>query len=100
MKEGFQHPYYYHAASLLMSVAPGMLGGCASATTIGYDANVKVDLFAYKTFAVIPWPRSVTATASLTECDAMAAVTRAIKSSMTKHGYREVPIEEADVIPK
>jgi hypothetical protein len=98
MKAGLQNFYFPHAASLLLCVAPGMLGGCTTATTIGYDANVKVDLFAYKTYAVLPWPRTVMASASIGTLDAMAAVTRATKATMNQNGYKEVPVAEADLV--
>jgi hypothetical protein len=77
---------------------PGKLGGSASTTSVGYDANVKVDLFAFKTYSVLPWPLAVTASSSFEEVDAMSAVTRAMRITMTRQDFKELPMHEADLV--
>ena len=95
---GFRYAFYHYAVSLLLAVGCGMFSGCTTVTSAGYDANDKVDLLANRTYAVLPWPRVVAMVSSFGTTDAVAAVTYAAKDAMSRNGYKEAALGDADVV--
>jgi hypothetical protein len=83
----------------ILAIAALLLSSCATpAPTIGFEANRESDFANFKTYAVLPLPQTVQGADPGTAVRVALPMKEEIQRGMAAKGYREVPVEQADLI--